>query len=149
MNEKFDFVGKNEDDKYVKFQLNNEVENLKKEYLPDRNLTISLEKEFLRNAIPIILSEDKMSLKKEELEKLSETEQKKELNEKINNYYNSMSESSKDIKIDFVLENNLYGFRPHHFDKFIKESEIKIPKEKKNKAKEVEKENTKDFEKEL
>jgi len=32
---------------------------------------------------------------KEELEKLSETEQKKELNEKINNYYNSMSESSK------------------------------------------------------
>ena len=30
MNEKFDFVGKNEDDKYIKFQLNNEVENLKK-----------------------------------------------------------------------------------------------------------------------
>lgn len=149
MNEKFDFVGKNEDDKYVKFQLNNEVENLKKEYLPDRNLTISLEKEFLRNAIPIMLSEDKMSLKKEELEKLSETEQKKELNEKINNYYNSMSESSKAIKIDFVLENNLYGFRPHHFDKFVKESEIKIPKEKKNKAKEVEKENTKDFGKEM
>lgn len=148
MNEKFDFVGKNEDDKYVKFQLNNEVENLKKEYLPDRNLTISLEKEFLRNAIPIMLSEDKMSLKKEELEKLSKTEQKKELNEKINNYYNSMSENSKDIKIDFVLENNLYGFRPH-FDKFVKESEIKIPKEKKNKAKNVEKESTKDFEKEL
>lgn len=148
MNEKFDFVGKNEDDKYIKFQLNNEVENLKKEYLPDRNLTISLEKEFLRNAIPIILSEDKMSLKKEELEKLSKTEQKKELNEKINNYYNSMSENSKDVKIDFVLENNLYGFRPH-FDKFVKESEIKIPKEKKNKAKNVEKESTKDFEKEL
>lgn len=125
-----------------------EVENLKKEYLLDRNLTISLEKEFLRNAIPIMLSEDKMSLKKEELEKLSKTEQKKELNEKINNYYNSMSENSKDIKIDFVLENNLYGFRPH-FDKFVKESEIKIPKEKKNKAKNVEKESTKDFEKEL
>lgn len=148
MNEKFDFVGKNEDDKYVKFQLNNEVENLKKEYLPDRNLTISLEKEFLRNAIPIMLSEDKMSLKKEELEKLSKTEQKKELNEKINDYYNSMSENSKDVKIDFVLENNLYGFRPH-FDKFVKESEIKIPKEKKNKAKDVEKESTKDFGKEF
>lgn len=148
MNEKFDFVGKNEDDKYIKFQLNNEVENLKKEYLPDRNLTISLEKEFLRNAIPIMLSEDKMSLKKEELEKLSKTEQKKELNEKINNYYNSMSENSKDVKIDFVLENNLYGFRPH-FDKFVKESEIKIPKEKKNKAKDVEKESTKDFGKEF
>lgn len=148
MNEKFDFVGKNEDDKYIKFQLNNEVENLKKEYLPDRNLTISLEKEFLRNAIPIMLSEDKMSLKKEELEKLSKTEQKKELNEKINDYYNSMSENSKDVKIDFVLENNLYGFRPH-FDKFVKESEIKIPKEKKNKAKDVEKEIAKDFEKEL
>lgn len=148
MNEKFDFVGKNEDDKYVKFQLNNEVENLKKEYLLDRNLTISLEKEFLRNAIPIMLSEDKMSLKKEELEKLSKTEQKKELNEKINDYYNSMSENSKDVKIDFVLENNLYGFRPH-FDKFVKESEIKIPKEKKNKAKDVEKESTKDFGKEF
>lgn len=148
MNEKFDFVGKNEDDKYIKFQLNNEVENLKKEYLPDRNLTISLEKEFLRNAIPIMLSEDKMSLKKEELEKLSKTEQKKELNEKINDYYNSMSENSKDVKIDFVLENNLYGFRPH-FDKFVKESEIKIPKEKKNKAKDVEKESTKDFGKEF
>ena len=148
MNEKFDFVGKNEDDKYIKFQLNNEVENLKKEYLPDRNLTISLEKEFLRNAIPIMLSEDKMSLKKEELEKLSKTEQKKELNEKINNYYNSMSENSKDVKIDFVLENNLYGFRPH-FDKFVKESEIKIPKQKKNKAKDVEKESTKDFGKEF
>lgn len=148
MNEKFDFVGKNEDDKYIKFQLNNEVENLKKEYLLDRNLTISLEKEFLRNAIPIMLSEDKMSLKKEELEKLSKTEQKKELNEKINDYYNSMSENSKDVKIDFVLENNLYGFRPH-FDKFVKESEIKIPKEKKNKAKDVEKESTKDFGKEF
>lgn len=148
MNEKFDFVENNEDDKYIKFKLNNEVENLKKEYLPDRNLTISLEKEFLRNAIPIMLSEDKMSLKKEELEKLSKTEQKKELNEKINNYYNSMSENSKDVKIDFVLENNLYGFRPH-YDKFVKESEIKIPKEKKNKAKDVEKESTKDFEKEF
>lgn len=40
MNEKFDFVGKNEDDKYIKFKLNNEVENLKKEYLPDRNLFV-------------------------------------------------------------------------------------------------------------
>lgn len=108
------------------------IDLIKKEYLPIRPQTMSLQKEFLRNAIPILLSEDKMGLTKKEMEELKNIsdDKKEELKEKVNNYFNSYSEQAKDTKNDFVFKWNINNFYLSDYDSYSKELDIKIPKGK-------------------
>ena len=124
------------------------IDLIKKEYLPIRPQTMSLQKEFLRNAIPILLSEDKMGLTKKEMEELKNIsdDKKEELKEKVNNYFNSYSEQAKDTKNDFVFKWNINNFYLSDYDSYSKELDIKIPKRKTVK-KEIEKEKNIEVEK--
>lgn len=128
------------------------IDLIKKEYLPIRPQTMSLQKEFLRNAIPILLSEDKMGLTKKEIEDLKNisNDKKEELKDRINNYFNSYSEQAKDTKNDFTFKWNINNFHLSDYDSYSKELDIKIPKVKSvkkeiNKEKEVEKGREVDF----
>lgn len=128
------------------------IDLIKKEYLPIRPQTMSLQKEFLRNAIPILLSEDKMGLTKKEIEDLKNIsdDKKEELKDRINNYFNSYSEQAKDTKNDFTFKWNINNFHLSDYDSYSKELDIKIPKVKSvkkeiNKEKEVEKGREVDF----
>ena len=126
------------------------IDLVKKEYLPIRPQTMSLQKEFLRNAIPILLSEDKMGLTKKEMEELKNIsdDKKEELKEKVNNYFNSYSEQAKDTKNDFVFKWNINNFYLSDYDSYSKELDIKIPKGKTVK-KEIKKEKSVEVEKEM
>lgn len=108
------------------------IDLVKKEYLPIRPQTMSLQKEFLRNAIPILLSEDKMGLTKKEMEELKNisNDKKEELKDRVNNYFNSYSEQAKDTKNDFVFKWNINNFYLSDYDSYSKELDIKIPKGK-------------------
>lgn len=126
------------------------IDLVKKEYLPIRPQTMSLQKEFLRNAIPILLSEDKMGLTKKEMEELKNIsdDKKEELKDRVNNYFNSYSEQAKDIKNDFTFKWNINNFYLSDYDSYSKELDIKIPKEKSVK-KEIKKEKNIEVEKEM
>ena len=126
------------------------IDLVKKEYLPIRPQTMSLQKEFLRNAIPILLSENKMGLTKKEMEELKNIsdDKKEELKEKVNNYFNSYSEQAKDTKNDFVFKWNINNFYLSDYDSYSKELDIKIPKGKTVK-KEIKKEKSVEVEKEM
>lgn len=123
------------------------IDLVKKEYLPIRPQTMSLQKEFLRNAIPILLSEDKMGLTKKEMEELKNisNDKKEELKDRVNNYFNSYSEQAKDTKNDFVFKWNINNFYLSDYDSYSKELDIKIPKGKTVK-KEIKKEKSVEME---
>ena len=126
------------------------IDLIKKEYLPIRPQTMSLQKEFLRNAIPILLSEDKMGLTKKEIEELKHIsdDKKEELKDRVNNYFNSYSEQAKDTKNNFTFKWNINNFYLSDYDSYSKELDIKIPKEKSVK-KEIKKEKSVEVEKEM
>lgn len=126
------------------------IDLIKKEYLPIRPQTMSLQKEFLKNAIPILLSEDKMGLTKKEIEDLKNIsdDKKEELKDRINNYFNSYSEQAKDTKNDFTFKWNINNFHLSDYDSYSKELDIKIPKVKSVK-KEINKEKEKAIDKEI
>ena len=111
---------------------------------------MSLQKEFLRNAIPILLSEDKMGLTKKEIEELKHIsdDKKEELKDRVNNYFNSYSEQAKDTKNNFTFKWNINNFYLSDYDSYSKELDIKIPKEKSVK-KEIKKEKSVEVEKEM
>ena len=65
----------------------------------------------------------------EELKHISDDKQE-ELKDKVNNYFNSYSEQSKDTKNDFTFKWNIDNFYLSNYDSYSKELDIKIPKRK-------------------
>lgn len=138
ISEKFELeFSKDSTEKSRKLEENKVVDLIIKEYSSIRPQTLSLQDDFVRNNIPIILSEDKMDLSKNEMKNFYELSEEKmeifkdKLFQKINDNYNSMSEHTKDLKRNFSFDEIFGNFHSYKFDKFVKETEIKVPKEKK------------------
>ena len=73
-----------------------------------------------------------MGLTKKEMEELKHIsdDKQEELKDKVNNYFNSYSEQSKDTKNDFTFKWNIDNFYLSNYDSYSKELDIKIPKRK-------------------
>lgn len=124
-----------------------------KEYSKLKPETLTLQKEFYKNAFPILLSEDDMKLSKSKINNLDgiSNSKKEKLKERINDYFNSMSEHSKDIENPYQFKERCENFSTKYYD-FDKSFDIELPTEKNNKkeiSKNKEKEKEKTDEKEI
>ena len=124
-----------------------------KEYSKLKPETLTLQKEFYKNAFPILLSEDDMKLSKSKINNLDgiSNSKKEKLKERINDYFNSMSEHSKDIENPYQFKERCENFSTKYYD-FDKSFDIELPTEKNNEkeiSKNKEKEKEKTDEKEI
>lgn len=129
--EKGEIIYKKEKEK-IFFEKKNKVFNeLEEKYLDKKPETLLLQNEFLKNAIPILLSEDKMGMSNNDIDKLSTLiDKKEELKDRVVNYFNSHSEHIKNVDNDFNFDLSI-SFPLGNYDKFTKEKDllIEIPKE--------------------
>lgn len=104
-----------------------------KEYSKLKPETLTLQKEFYKNAFPILLSEDDMKLSKSKINNLDgiSNSKKEKLKERINDYFNSMSEHSKDIENPYQFKERCENFSTKYYD-FDKSFDIELPTEKNN-----------------
>ena len=124
-----------------------------KEYSKLKPETLTLQKEFYKNAFPILLSEDDMKLSKSKINNLDgiSNSKKEKLKERINDYFNSMSEHSKDVENPYQFKERCENFSTKYYD-FDKSFDIELPTEKNNEkeiSKNKEKEKEKTDEKEI
>ena len=124
-----------------------------KEYSKLKPETLTLQNEFYKNAFPILLSEDDMKLSKSKINNLDgiSNSKKEKLKERINDYFNSMSEHSKDIENPYQFKERCENFSTKYYD-FDKSFDIELPTEKNNEkeiSKNKEKEKEKTDEKEI
>ena len=143
--------------KAIKENLKEElIENYEKpnysldEYEKLKPETLTLQNEFYKNAFPILLSEDDMKLSKSKINNLDgiSNGKKEKLKGRINDYFNSMSEHTKDIDNSYQFKRNCENFSTKYYD-FDKSFDIELPTEKNNKkeiSKNKEKEKTTDKE---
>lgn len=143
--------------KAIKENLKEElIENYEKpnysldEYRKLKPETLTLQNEFYKNAFPILLSEDDMKLSKSKINNLDgiSNGKKEKLKGRINDYFNSMSEHTKDIDNSYQFKENCENFSTKYYD-FDKSFDIELPTEKNNKkeiSKNKEKEKTTDKE---
>ena len=144
--------------KAIKENLKEEViENSEKpnfglnEYFKLKPETLNLQNEFYENAFPILFSEDDMKLSKSKMNNLEgiSNGKKEKLKARINDYFNSLSEHTKDIENPYQFKRNCENFSPKSYDTFDKSFDIELPTEKNNKkeiSKNKEKEKTTDKE---
>ena len=129
--EKGEIIYKKEKEK-IFFEKKNKVFNeLEEKYLDKKPETLLLQNEFLKNTIPILLSEDKMGMSNNDIDKLSTLiDKKEELKDRVVNYFNSYSEHIKNVDNDFNFDLSI-SFPLGNYDKFTKEKDllIEIPKE--------------------
>ena len=134
--------------KVIKENLKEElIENYEKpnysldEYKKLKPETLTLQNQFYKNAFPILLSEDDMKLSKSKMNNLEgiSNSKKEKLKARINDYFNSMSEHTKDIENPFQFKENCENFSPKSYDTFDKSFDIELPTEK-NSKKEISKE---------
>lgn len=144
--------------KAIKENLKEElIENYEKpnysldEYRKLKPETLTLQNEFYKNAFPILLSEDDMKLSKSKINNLDgiSNGKKEKLKGRINAYFNSMSEYTKDIDNSYQFKENCENFSTKYYD-FDKSFDIELPTEKNNekeisKNKEKEKTNEKEI----
>lgn len=133
--------------KAIKENLKEElIENYEKtdyslsEYSKLKPETLTLQNEFYKNAFPILLSEDDMKLSNSKINNLEgiSNSKKEKLKARINDYFNSMSEHTKDIENPFQFKENCENFSTKSYD-FDKSFDIELPTEK-NSKKETSKE---------
>ena len=132
--------------KAIKENLKEElIENYEKpnysldEYRKLKPETLTLQNEFYKNAFPILLSEDDMKLSKSKINNLDgiSNGKKEKLKGRINAYFNSMSEYTKDIDNSYQFKENCENFSTKYYD-FDKSFDIELPTEK-NSEKEISK----------
>lgn len=106
-----------------------------KEYSKSKPETLTLQNQFYKNAFPILLSEDDMKLSKSKINNLDgiSNSKKEKLKERINDYFNSMSEHSKDIENPYQFKKNCENFSTKYYDTFDKSFDIELPNEKSSK----------------
>ena len=143
--------------KAIKENLKEElIENYEKpnysldEYEKLKPETLTLQNKFYKNAFPILLSEDDMKLSKSKINNLDgiSNGKKEKLKGRINDYFNSMSEHTKDIDNSYQFKENCENFSTKYYD-FDKSFDIELPTEKNNEkeiSKNKEKEKTTDKE---
>ncbi len=143
--------------KAIKENLKEElIENYEKpnysldEYKKLKPETLTLQNQFYKNAFPILFSEDDMKLSKSKINNLDgiSNGKKEKLKGRINDYFNSMSEHTKDIDNSYQFKENCENFSTKYYD-FDKSFDIELPTEKNNKkeiSKNKEKEKTTDKE---
>lgn len=134
--------------KAIKENLKEElIENYEKtdyslsEYSKLKPETLTLQNEFYKNAFPILLSEDDMKLSNSKINNLEgiSNSKKEKIKARINDYFNSMSEHTKDIENPFQFKENCENFSTKSYDTFDKSFDIELPTEK-NSKKETSKE---------
>lgn len=145
--------------KVIKENLKEElIENYEKpnysldEYKKLKPETLTLQNQFYKNAFPILLSEDDMKLSKSKMNNLEgiSNSKKEKLKARINDYFNSMSEHTKDIENPFQFKKNCENFSTKYYDTFDKSFDFELPTEKNSKKetskeKEIEKSKEIDF----
>ena len=123
--------------------------SLKRKYREEvKTDTLTLQEEFIENAIPILLKKDNMGLSKQEIENFYNEvpqETKNKLFERIDNYFKESSDTLKGFNNKKVFENQSYYFLYNDYDELHK---IELPKEKSVK-KEIKKEKNIEVEKEM
>ena len=117
---------------YILERKKDAIEEIKDEYYDKMPETLTLQNKFLKNAIPIILSEKKVDLSSKELDNLLVISDEKKflIDRNVNSYFNSLSKNSENIYDEFNTKRNYESFSKSEFDKFTK-TEIKEPKIKK------------------
>lgn len=123
--------------------------SLKRKYREEvKTDTLTLQEEFIENAIPILLKKDNMGLSRQEIENFYDEvpqETKNKLFERIDNYFKESSDTLKGFNNKKVFENQSYYFLYNDYDELHK---IELPKEKSVK-KEIKKEKNIELEKEM
>ena len=123
--------------------------SLKRKYREEvKTDTLTLQEEFIENAIPILLKKDNMGLSRQEIENFYNEvpqETKNKLFERIDNYFKESSDTLKGFNNKKVFENQSYYFLYNDYDELHK---IELPKEKSVK-KEIKKEKNIEVEKEM
>jgi len=109
---------------YILERKKDAIEEIKDEYYDKMPETLTLQNKFLKNAIPIILSEKKVDLSSKELDNLLVISDEKKflIDRNVNSYFNSLSKNSENIYDEFNTKRNYESFSKSEYSFYVKQS---------------------------